>query len=186
MSRIRNIIEKLSPSVVSVILLIVTLFCPIMITSMGWGGGSEGNYWIDMVIVALAWTYFPPSGNWNPMGLGVEGYGIFFLNPSIFINTMPVTFLSILFAVQVVRFRTGEAQRRQTLLLGILSILPATLWGLMGYAVVFMSGVLMYFGPIPLQFLIGLLFMKYSANWQIDKAFDDEEIENWWEKQGSN
>jgi hypothetical protein len=184
MSRIKDFIAKLSPLSVSTIYIVVTLFCPIVITSIGGGGDSEGNNWVDLAIVALTWTYFPPSGNWNPMGLGVEGYGFFFLNPSVFINTFPISFLSFLFAVQVIRFRMGEASQKQTLQLGVLSILPPTLWGLMGYVVVFQSKLFTYVGPIPIQLLLGYLFMRYSLNWKTDKLFeDDEKVKNWWESQ---
>jgi hypothetical protein len=186
LSRIKDTIVNLSPITVSIIYFIITLFCPIMITSIGGGGDSEGNKWVDLAIVALSWTYFPPSGNWNPMGLGVEGYGFFFLNPSVFMNTFPILFLSILFAVQVVRFRMGEAPRKQTLQLGVLSILPATLWGLMGYVPVVQSELFIYVGPIPIQFLLGYLLMRYSPEWKTDKLFeDDEKVKNWWDTQDS-
>lgn len=186
MSRIRNLIEKLSPLTVSIIYIIVTLFCPIMITSLGWGGDSEGNYWVELAIVALTWTFFPPSGDLNPMRFGVEGYGFFFLNPSVIFNTFLVSFLSTLFAIQVVRFRMGDAPRKQTLLLGVLSILPATLCGLIGYVSIVQSGLLIYVGPIPIHLLLGYLFMRYSPNWRTDQLFEDEEVENWWERQASH
>ena len=181
MGRIKNSIENLSPLSVSVIYAIVTLFCPIVVASLGWGGDSEGNHWVDLVIVALTWTFLPLSGNSNPMGLGIEGYGIYFLNPSVLINTFPILFLSIVFAVQVVRFRMGEAQRKQTLQLGVLSILPATLWGLLGYMAVGQSGLFIYVGPIPIQLLLGYLFMRYSLKWKTEQLFEDEKVENWWE-----
>jgi hypothetical protein len=182
MGGIRDSIERLSPASVSVILTIVILICPMMILSNGWGGDVEGHNYIDIVIVALIWTYFPHSGNSNPLLFGIEGYGLYFLNPSVFINTLTFTFLSVVFAAQVVQFRMGKAQKKQTILLGILSILPAIVWGLLGYGIVFMSGILMYFGPIPIQFLVGLLFMKYSEKWQINRPFEGEQVKNWWEE----
>jgi hypothetical protein len=185
MGGIKNSIENLSPLAVSVIYAIVTLFCPIAVVTLGWGGDSEGNKWVDLVVVALTWTFFPLSGNSHPMGLGIEGYGIYFLNPSVLINTFPILFLSIVFAVQVVRFRMGEAPRKQTLQLGFLSILPATLWGLLGYTVVVQSGLFIYVGPIPIQLLLGYLFMRYSLKWKTEQLFEDEKVENWWERQGS-
>ena len=74
---IRKRISNLSKDQISIIMLIVTVLFPITISGMGWGGDTEGNYWVDMAIVAVLWTFFPVSGNWNPMGFGVQGYGLF-------------------------------------------------------------------------------------------------------------
>ncbi|MBN2229105.1 MAG: hypothetical protein JW779_05885 [Candidatus Thorarchaeota archaeon] len=186
MNRIKTTIVNLSPLTVATIYTIVTLLCPIMITSFSMGNDYLDNRWIDLVVVALAWSYFPASGNSNPMGFGVEGYGLFFLNPSVFINTITFTFLSILFAVQVVRFRMGQAERKQTLQLGALSILPAAVWGLMGYYPVIWSGLYIYVGPIPIQLLLGYIFMRFSTRWRTDILFEDEEVKNWWESKVSN
>jgi hypothetical protein len=186
MTKIGKSIERLSPLTVSIAILIVTLFSPIMVTAYGWGGDSEGRHWVDLVIIALTWIYVPMSINPSPRVFDVQGFGLFLLNPSALYVTFPVTFLSILFAVQVVRFRMGKAPRRQTLLLGAASILPAAAWGFMGYTAVVQSGLLIYVGPVPIQLIVGLLFMKYSANWQIDKTFDGEAAKNWWEKEASN
>ncbi|MGD2072358.1 MAG: hypothetical protein PVG65_02590 [Candidatus Thorarchaeota archaeon] len=180
---IKERISNLSKNQTSIIMLIVTVLCPITISGMGWGGDSEGNHWVDLAIVAVLWTFFPVSGNWNPMGFGVQGYGFFFLNPIVIYNTFPIWFLSIMFAIQVVRYRTGNALKRKTLQLGILSIIPPSILGFIGYIGIVQAGLLIYSGPIPIQLIVGYVLMRYSDKWKADLLFEKDDVPSWWEEE---
>ncbi|MHA1906995.1 MAG: hypothetical protein ACW98Y_06860 [Candidatus Thorarchaeota archaeon] len=174
-------IKKLSPLICSVLMGVVTFCFPITITSFGWG--STGDvYWVDIAVIAVLWIFFPQSENWNPMGFGLEGYGFFFLNPVAIFNTAPFWILSILFAIQVVRYRLGKTDGKKTLLIGIASLIPPTLVGILGLVAVVQAGVVVYVGPIPFQFLLGYILIRHSTQWVISSPFQQEETTSWWEK----
>ncbi|MHA1137957.1 MAG: hypothetical protein ACTSSE_15865 [Candidatus Thorarchaeota archaeon] len=189
MEGIKGTIINHSTELVSIVMVIVTLLCPITITSMGGGYGHAEGYWVDIAVIAILWTYFPISNNWNPMGFGVEGYGLFPLNPTILFNTFPIWFLSIIFAAQVIRYYTADIPRKQVLFVGYLSLIPPTILGLVGLLPVVQSSILLYVGPIPIQFLMGYAFVRFSHKLkpeiESDQEWIDEEKEekSWWESQ---
>lgn len=163
-------------------MVLITLFCPITITSMGGGGDSMGNNWVDLAIVGVLWTYFPVSGNWNPMRFGVEGYGVFFLNPSILFNTFPFWFISIIFAAQVIRHYTEGVPRKSVMQVGYLSLVPPTIMGLMGLISVVQASIILYVGPIPIQFLVGYILLKYSEKPDPWLESDQGSTDSWLEE----
>jgi hypothetical protein len=158
-------------------MVIVTLLCPITITSMGGGHTHEAGYWVDLAVIAVLWTYFPVSRNSNPMSFGVEGYGFFPLNPAILFNTFPIWFLSIIFAAQVIRYYTEDIPRKHVILVGYLSLIPPTILGLIGLVPVVQSSILLYVGPIPIQFLVGYAFVRFSHKLKPEIESDQEWID---------
>ena len=188
MEAIKGAIVNYSTYLVSIIMILITLLCPITITSIGYGQTFEERYWVDLAVIAVLWTYFPFALNWNPMGFGVEGYGMFVLNPTILFNTFPIWFLSIIFASQVIRHYTADIPIRHVLLPGYLSLIPPTIFGLMGLIPVIQSGIIVYVGPIPIQFLVGYAFVRFSHKLKPSIESDQEWIEkeekeekSWWE-----
>ncbi len=179
---IRKGISDLSTVQSSIIMGVTTLFAPIVSASYGWGGSPEG-YWIDLVIIAITWMYLPESGNSSPMYLGIRGYGLHLLNPMVLYRTFTLWILSLLFGFQVIRFRSGDAGKKSTLALGILSLVPPTVLGLMGYVAIIQADVIAYSGPIPLQFVIGYILMRYSENWETRTPFGEDEPTKWWEEE---
>jgi len=152
---------------------------------VGYGGDSEGNHWVDLAIIAVLWIYFPVSGNWNPMGFGVEGYGLFFLNPTAIFNTFPIWFLSIIFAAQVIRHYAEDIPRKNIILLGYISIIPPAILGFMGLIPVVQSSIFFYVGPIPITFLVGYILLRYSSKLKTGKESDQEVAESWLDEEGT-
>ncbi|TFG11268.1 hypothetical protein EU537_12840 [Candidatus Thorarchaeota archaeon] len=179
---IRNGISELSTVGSSIIMVLTTLFAPIVSACYGWGGSPEG-YWIDLAIIAITWIYLPESGNSSPIYLGVRGYGLHLLNPMLLYRTFTLWILSLIFGFQVIRFRSGDAGKKSTLALGILSLIPPTVLGLMGYVPIIQAEVIAYSGPIPLQFIIGYILMRYSDHWEARTPFAEDEPTKWWEEE---
>jgi len=174
---IKSAIISHSTYLVSVVMVIVTLLCPVTITSMGRGSTAEGYNWVDLAVIAVLWTYFPVSRNSNPMSFGVEGYGFFPLNPAILFNTFPFWFLSIIFASQVIRYYTADIPRKHVMLVGYLSLIPPTIAGLFGLMPVIQSSILVYVGPIPIQFLVGYSFVRFSHKLKPEIESDHEWVD---------
>ncbi|MHA1663078.1 MAG: hypothetical protein ACTSVR_07465 [Candidatus Thorarchaeota archaeon] len=189
MEGIKGTIIKYSTELVSVVMIIVTLLCPVTVSAIGGGYYTEVGYWVDLAVIAVLWTYFPFSGNRNPMGFGVEGYGLFPLNPTVLFNTFPIWFLNIIFAAQVIRYYTADIPRRNVMLVGYLSLIPPTIAGLFGLVPVLQWTIFAYVGPIPIQFIVGYVFVRFSRKLkpgiEPDQEWIDEEKEekSWWESQ---
>ncbi|MHA1904114.1 MAG: hypothetical protein ACXAB6_08700 [Candidatus Thorarchaeota archaeon] len=166
-------------------MILATLLFPYASTSLGWGGSSEGH-WVDMAIFAITWTFYPVSENSNPLIFDQEGYGFYFLDPLALFSTFPIWFLSAIFAIQIVRYRMGKADGKKTRLLGIISLILPAIYGVMGLPAVVQAGVLAYVGPIPLQFLVGYILLRYSTYWEPESPFEQADSESWWEKEENN
>lgn len=187
MEAVKGAIVNYSTYLVSIVMILITLLCPITVTSTGWGYSTLEGYWVDISVIAVLWTYFPVSEIINPIGHGGE-QGLFLLNPTILFNTFPFWFLSIIFASQVIRYYTADIPRRHVLLPGYLSLIPPTIFGLIGLVPVVQSGILTYVGPIPIQFLVGYAFVRFSHKLKPSIESDQEWIEkeekeekSWWE-----
>jgi hypothetical protein len=73
---------------------------------------------------------------------------------------------------------------------GYLSLMPPTILGLMGLMSVVQAGILAYVGPIPIQFLVGYAFVRFSHKLKPATDSDQEwikenekEEKSWWESQ---
>ena len=186
MEGIKGALINQSTNLVSLVMVIVTLVCPITIASGGGGSSTAEGSWVDLAIIAVLWTYFPVSRNSNPMSFGVEGYGLFPLNPAILFNTFPIWFLSIVFAVQVIRYYTENIPRRHVMIAGYLSLIPPTFLGLMGLVPVVQSSLILYVGPIPIQFLVGYAFVRFSHKLKTGIDSDQELTDSWLEEEGKD
>ncbi|MHA1957642.1 MAG: hypothetical protein ACXADL_09375 [Candidatus Thorarchaeota archaeon] len=80
----------------------------------------------------------------------------------------------------------GKADGKKTRLLGIISLILPAIYGVMGLPAVVQAGVLAYVGPIPLQFLVGYILLRYSTYWEPESPFEQADSESWWEKEENN
>lgn len=165
--------RRLGSEHVQVIMFLVTLLAPIAVlpgsfdtTSGAYGVGIWAVVWrllkgvqddtFELIIVDIEHPF--------------DNIGVFLMMSSI----------SVIFAVQVVRYCNGKTSGRSTVFLGVLSILQPFI---LSYSVImnFLRwGVFIYMGPIPIQFVVGLILMKLvpppEPRWL--KELDKEK--GWW------
>jgi hypothetical protein len=96
----------------------------------------------------------------------------------------------MLFAIQVIRFRKGDASKKSTIICGILTLVfpmlsVLTAWSYVMEYVSF-TGNFVYVGPIPVQLITGLLLVRLSKQWRVTKPWDEEGNDReWWDGQRS-
>jgi hypothetical protein len=154
-----------------IIFIIVTLIVPYGIFPgvMGYTAGT--GYSFSVVIVAVSWILQLPSPS-------PEVTGAFIAEPYVILFSIPAYFPSILFAVMVLRCVRGKTSKRRALIAGIFSLIwPGGMFLNLTYQIL-TSGVLVYFGPLPIQFLMGYLILVYYAPIEVTQ-FDDERL-SWW------
>jgi len=187
----KDIVIEHYTDLISIVMVVVTLLCPVSVVSLGGGYSYLEGYYIDLMVIAVLWSYFPAPLHSNPMGIGVEGCGLVPLNPTILFITFPIWFLNILFAAQVIRYHTNDISRRSVMIVGYLSLIPPTILGLFGMFYVVQWMIFAYVGPIPIQFIVGYALVRFSHKIKTETESDPEWIDDdeekveksWWRSQ---
>lgn len=141
-----------SPGVIRLIMIIVTLFTPLgFIPEFT---GMLGPYYLVIGIYGLFWILF---------------------NPFVY---LPLCLLNILYAHRLVRYYQGRSSRDSVHLLGLLSIiLPTAI--ILYVSGMFGSFVILY--PIPLQFIIGLVIMHRIEGPEVISPWSGMRLDlSWW------
>ena len=189
MTGIRNRLRELTNTQVAIIMTIVTLLIPY--NALFQGGHRTGDEWVvDVTIMAVLWVQFPSYWDSNTGAFGSRGGGLRLLDPIIIINTLPFWIVNLLFAIQAIRFRKGDASNTSTIACGILTLALPLLSVLTGWSYVIeytsFTGNLVYIGPIPVQLITGLLLVRFSKHWRVITPWEKEgEDEEWWNEQSA-
>jgi len=148
---------RLSWKHASVVIALATVVPPYTTFLYGFGGhsGGEGHiYYVSVAVYALFWAIYPQDSSMR---------GLQVLNEYALPTTLPLGFFNIVFAFQVIRFTRGKASRRNTLLVGALTlVLPITSM-IAALPAMVSSGFFVYIGPIPIQLITGLLLMHLAG-----------------------
>ena len=128
----------------------------------------------DSAPFAVLWTYEPPDGM-EPDG--------FITGPLHLFHSGAILIFNLLFAVQVTRYCRGPASLKGTVALGVASLLfPAILCLLIAWPAV-VSGTQQYFGPLPHQFIWGILLVRSTNRRRETSTWNEsKEKEPWWKK----
>jgi hypothetical protein len=186
---IKDAIIDHSTHLISLVMVVVTLLCPVSVVLTDAGYSDAEGYWGDLMVIAVLWAYFPAHHHSDSWGLGVKEYGLFPLNPTILSITFPIWFLTILFAAQVIRYHTDDIPRRNVMLVGYLSLIPPTILGLYGSIFVIQWSIFTYVGPIPIQFIVGYALVRFSHRLKTETESNQERIDeekkekSWWKSQ---
>ncbi len=163
--------RRLDSQEIMAIMLALTFLAPFAV--MPWGFSmSESSFSYSFSISALLWRLVKryDSENFELEGMDPE-------HPFDIIGvTIMMSLLSVVFAIQVPRYCTGKASGRITLSVGVLSLMQPFILSLSGILTLFDHGILIYIGPIPIQFVVGLILMKL-----IPPEIETEEDTGWWE-----
>jgi hypothetical protein len=164
-----------SPGVIAFFMILISLIVPIGIIPF--------NAWVffgysDLMIYSLFWFYSP--------GL----YLPFIMIPLFMLLnlwlTIPLTIFNIAYIRQIVQYYRGKCTRYSAIWVGILSLTFPTLLSLTLTAP---SLGITFIGPIPIQFIVGLIFMfKYpgpemTSPWRgdlVDRHWWSPKRPDWW------
>jgi len=138
----------------SIIIALATVVPPYTTFLYGFGGHSGHIDHVSIATYALLWAIYPPESSMS---------GLQVLNYYALSTGLPLGFFNIIFAFQVIRFTRGATSKRNTLLVGALTlVLPITSLIVTLPAMV-SSGFFVYIGPIPIQLAAGLLLMYLAG-----------------------
>jgi hypothetical protein len=150
-----NLAGRLNWKHTSVIITLATILPPYTTSPIVIGvPGALAVTHMPIAIYALFWAIFPPESSMS--GLQVLNY-----------YALPTCLLlgvfNIVFAFQVIRFIRGAASRRNTLLVGALTLVIPVISLILTWPFMELTGVFVYIGPIPIQLFTGLLLMYVAG-----------------------
>jgi hypothetical protein len=136
-------------------------------------------------IYSLLWLYTVGSTNFDFVGTSIFGiyldvdsrsifYGLHILNPLVLMWVPIFGLFNILFAIQVVRFTEGKATRRSTIILGLLTLAMPLYQTIIYLPYVLMFGDIPFTGPVPIQLILGIYFVKKYGPKPIDSPWEEE------------
>ena len=130
------------------IFIVVTLLAPNNVYPLSLLGEFHSHQ-VNVCIAALLWMYLPYSVVYE------DAFNL--INITILPLLFALSFFNILFAFQVVNLRTKEALPWIT---GILTLVPGVIAMLLVQQELLRSSILVYIGPIPIQFIVGMIVAK--------------------------
>jgi len=152
------------------------------------GGHLQANELVrGVVVAALLWNI--QLSYWilySEIGISIVGVNI--LNPYHILSSTIMSIVNIIFAIQVIRFCKKQTSKRITIAIGILTLIFPFLifipWWSYQNAIQFWerSGLIIYYGPIPILLIIGLIIMRYVGPWKVTKPWEEDETlqGDWW------
>ncbi|MFW9849177.1 MAG: hypothetical protein ACFFF4_08550 [Candidatus Thorarchaeota archaeon] len=153
------------------IFLLVTLFVPFGAAPGSSSYTSSVGWSISVTLFAILWVYRIPSS--------LEQGGFVF-GPEYWNVSLIFAFPSMIFAFLVLLHVKGKISRGYTVLGGIFSLIWPGGFMLVTGLYALLNGALVYIGPIPIQFLFGLILLRYYSPKE-EKSFpliSDES--SWW------
>ncbi len=138
---------------------IVTVFVPFGVYPYAISNGS-----LTVSIHALLWGIMPEDYTFSSPFSAIYillGRGLFY------------GFLNLWFGIEVIRYSSNHGRRSAALFSGVLSLLYPVLMVILFLPWLNNANSLMYVGPIPIQFAIGLLLMRYSGEHEMSTVWDE-------------
>lgn len=161
--------RTISPQWITGLALLIGLFGPLSVQSF------SGSIFNDFSIAAMTWIY--QVNSW---------YGGFILNPFMIFESIPFTFMRLVFGYMLYRLYSGKTTQKRVVITGIImelflpvfyyiTYLPILLFnpGWSGFPVLL---------PIPLLLLYGLAIAKRYPPPEEEHWIETDKKEYWWEQ----
>jgi len=162
-----------SPGVIAFFMILISLIVPIGIIPFNAFIVLGGYAPVNFMMYSLIWIYIP------------EFYVPFNMIPLFFLVniwfTLPLTIFNIAYIWKIIRYYRGQCTRYSVVWVGLLSIILPTLIALATEGILSAGGGWLFVGPIPLQFIAGLIFLykipgpEMTSPWRGDLA-----DHSWW------
>ena len=175
------------PGVMAFFMILISLIVPIGVLPTnafavlfgGIGMWTEPTY----MIYSLLWVYAPEL----PLALAM--YPLFMVLNLWF--TIPLTIFNIAYIWKIVRYYRGDCTRYSAVWVGMLSVTVTTVFALLTTGWLGATEGLVLIGPIPLQFIAGLIFMykipgpEMTSPWRGglgDRHWWTPKRPDWWDR----
>ena len=162
-----------SPGVIAFFMILISLIVPIGIIPFNAFIVLGGYAPVNFMIYSLIWIYIP------------EFYVPFSMIPLFFLLniwfTLPLTIFNIAYVWKIIRYYRGQCTRYSVVWVGLLSIILPTFIALATTGILSPVGGWLFVGPIPLQFIAGLILLykipgpDMTSPWKGDLA-----DHSWW------
>ncbi len=164
--------------------LLVSLFIPFAVffwTIVG-NSSTAGN-----LVYALLWAYIPEGANNSIPGTSIFGvsipvdtnsifYGFHIVDPMV-LQWIPLFgIFNVIFIVQIIRYTREKSSFRSTLIVGLLTLAIPLFQTITYWQRLITIDQYYYFGPIPIQLIVGLLIMRFYGPKPIDRPWDEPTI----------
>jgi hypothetical protein len=163
-----------SPRVIGLLMIIITIVVPLGIIPsrlMQWTFTTGSDSWI---VYSLLWAF---DTQFFYMPFNIMTYTILYL-------TLPLVIFNILYIRQIVRYYYGKTTRDAAIMVGIISLLLPALIGLSTSGYYFPSGEYLYVGPVPIQFIAGLIILYKLEGPEVISPWSGQFIDwSWWARQ---
>ena len=171
-----------SPGVIAFFMILISVLVPIGIVPtfpyLIFGVPVEANF----VVYGLFWFWFPDI-NLYMMNVLLLITGVTFW------YTLPLNLFNYLYIVQIIRYYRGKCTRYSVIWVGLLSLVIPFLFSLVVTAFMIPGNVFTFIGPIPIQFIAGLVFLfkiegpEMTSPWKgdlVDRAWWKPKRPEWW------
>ena len=159
------------PLLISVLMAITTLFAPTGAYYWGAGGSSTEGKQILVMIHAMIWAIMPRYA----FNSGFQILTNEILAMGVFLNIF-----NIIFAVQVIRYCSGNTTRVKLILSGLATLIIPVFTLLTAIPMILETESIAYVGPIPIQLVVGLVIARIKGKPPVSEPFDEEEQGEWW------
>jgi hypothetical protein len=149
---------RFNPDVAAFAMIVVTLFAPIEILHFR---NIYDDSFVGPVLIAFLWTLWPSEG--------FQYQGLHFFDLMQFNLALPATILPAVFGYLVVRNLRGQPSPKLEFGIGLLSILPASLQGLLFLSLQLQDGITAYSGPIPIWLVAGFLLIRFFGSHNVEE-----------------
>ncbi len=162
-----------SPGVIAFFMILISLIVPMGIIPFNAFIVLGGYAPVNFMMYSLIWIYIPEF--WIPFSL----MPLFFLFNIWF--TLPLTIFNIAYIWKMIRYYRGQCTRYSVVWVGLLSITLPALIALATTSILSPTGGWLFVGPIPLQFIAGLIFLYKVPGPEMTSPWrGDLEDRSWW------
>ncbi|MFX1332002.1 MAG: hypothetical protein ACFE9W_10610 [Promethearchaeota archaeon] len=152
----RSDLYGVSPTIIAEIMAFVTIFTPYAIIPAQWAWLFLTDvFYSQPLFYSLLWVFTPRFH---------DNLLIALIQPEILWSTVPYSLFNIVFAVKVVRYYQGKANKFSVIKYGLVSLMIPSI--LLTCVLSFGSSDLVVLGPvwpIPIQFLVGLALLHFVS-----------------------
>jgi len=161
------------PGVIAFFMILITLIVPLGVLPWNAFILLGGGIYADFMIYSLIWVYIPGfyiPFIWMPLFILVN---IWF--------TLPLTIFNVAYIWKIIRYYRGNCSRYSVIWVGLLSITIPTVFVLATTGFLNPTSGLIIIGPIPIQFIVGLIFLykfpgpEMTSPWRYDLS-----ERSWW------
>ncbi|MFW9863883.1 MAG: hypothetical protein ACFFET_16455 [Candidatus Thorarchaeota archaeon] len=145
-----------SPVIIAEVMAFVTLFTPYAVIPAHWAWLFLTDvFYSQPLFYSLLWVFTPRIH---------DNLLVAFIHPEILWSTGPYSLFNIVFALKVVRYYQGKANKPSVIKYGLISLLmPSILLTCLLSLASFDLVILGLVWPIPIQFLVGLALLHFVS-----------------------